>query len=156
MAGFVPPNAFGPPPLGDSPELIRYRSQVHVLGHVALALGVVMLLFAAVIGLAGVLGGLGLLDPHDSLDDRIGGAIGAAIVTVLFVVAGGLNVAAGIGLRRVAPWGRSVGIAAALFDLLTGCGCLLTLGFAIWALVLLFDGRAAEAFARPLDAATAK
>jgi len=152
----VPPGFGSPEPEAVSPELIRYRSQVHVLGHVALALGVVILLFAVLIAIVGVLGGLGILDPHDTMDDRIGGAIGAAVTAGLGFLMGGLNVAAGIGLRRAAPWARTLGLVAAFVDLLGGCGCLLTLAFSIWALVLLFDQRATTVFATGLDAGASK
>ena len=75
------------------------------------------------------------------------GVAGSAIVGLFCLAAGIVNVAAGAGMRRMAPWGRGAGIAAGILNSLGGCGCLVGLGIGIWTLVVLLDARANVAFA---------
>ena len=135
-----------------SAELESYRSNLRVLGTVALVVAVLWLLGAGLFGLTGTLGGLGILDPHESPMERLFGVIGTAVVSLLCLASGAANLVAGIGLRRVVPWGRTAGFVAAALNIVAGCGCAVGLGLGIWMLVVLLDSRAGAAFATPADA----
>ena len=129
------------------PALESYRSGVRVCGTVTLVVGVLWLCGVLLFATVGTLGGFGILNPHDSQADRMAGVAGSAIVGLFCLAAGIVNVAAGAGMRRMAPWGRGAGIAAGILNILGGCGCLVGLGTGIWTLVVLLDARANVAFA---------
>lgn len=133
-------------------ELESYRSNLRVLGTVALVVAVLWLLGVALFALTGTLGGLGILDPHESAMERLFGVIGTAAVSLLCLASGVANLAAGIGLRRVAPWGRTAGFVAAALNVVAGCGCAVGLALGVWMLVVLLDSRAHAAFATSADA----
>lgn len=134
-----------------STELESYRSNLRVLGTVALVVSSLWLFCAGMFVLVGTLGGLGVLDPHESAADRLFGVAGTAVVSLLCLASGVANLAAGLGLRRVAPWGRTAGFVAATLNIVAGCGCAVGLALGVWMLVVLLDSRAQEAFAPQAD-----
>lgn len=130
-----------------SAELEAYRSNLRILGAVAIAVAVLWLLGALLFALTGTLGGLGILDPHESAEERLFGVVGTAVVSLLSLLSGAANLIAGLGLRRVAPWARTAGFVAATLNVVAGCGCVLGLALGIWMWVVLLDARAEVAFA---------
>lgn len=150
-SGFVPPGAsagFVPPaPVGArDPLLDSHRGNLRMAGTIALVLGALFLCFAVGFAGIGTLGGLGLIDPHETASERFSGVMGSAVLGGLALLMGGVNLAAGVGMRRLRSWGRTAGFVAAFLDLVGGCSCVLTLAFGIWLLVLLFDQRSTAAF----------
>ncbi|MBI3205992.1 MAG: hypothetical protein HYZ29_30930 [Myxococcales bacterium] len=129
------------------PDLEAYRSSVRVIGTVTLVVGVLWLFGVLLFATVGTLGGLGILNPHESAGDRLAGIGGSALVGLYCAAGAAVNMVAGSGLRRLAPWSRGAGIAAAVLDILGGCGCVVGLALGIWMLVVLLDSRAARAFA---------
>lgn len=132
------------------PDLESYRSNVRAVGTVALVVGVLWLCGVLLFATVGTLGGLGILNPHESAADRMAGIAGSALVGLFSAAGAAVNLAAGSGLRRLAPWSRGAGIAAAVLDIVGGCGCVIGLVLGIWMLVVLLDSRAARAFAPPV------
>ena len=137
-------------PEPSDPSLISYRASLRVCGHVVLAFGVFEILLGLLIGLTGVLGGLGLIDPHDTLEERLGGGIVALVMGVLLLAVGALNITTGVGLRRIRPWAKTLGLVTAVVDVVAGCGCVLMWALCIWLIVLLVDKRAEVTFAESL------
>jgi hypothetical protein len=52
--------------------------RLDLLGVLFWVLGALYVAGALVVAVVGTLGGLGILDPSDALDERVGGAVGAA------------------------------------------------------------------------------
>lgn len=138
--------------MSTEPELESYRSGVRVLGIVAIVVATLWLAAFALFALVGTLGGMGVLDPHESQGERMAGVAGSIVVCGLAALGAAVNLTAGIGLRRFTPWGRTAGFVAAVMNVVGGCGCVIGIALGIWMLVTLLDSRAARAFAPAGDA----
>lgn len=127
-------------------ELSAYRDNLRVCGAVAIGYGLLPIGVGLLFILVGVLGGLGLIDPSDTLEERLGGGFFGVAMGFVGIFSGALSVLAGVGLRRVRPWARTVGFVSAVVDVIGGCGCVLSWGICIWLIVVLVDSRAPWAF----------
>ncbi len=126
--------------------LQSYRSNLRILGVAAIVMGALWLVGGGVMALTGTLGSLGVLDPSDTLVERIGGGIVAAVIATIGLLGGLLNIVTGVALWRVQPWARTLGFVAAGVNVLGGCCSFLSIGLTIWLLVVLLDARATAAF----------
>lgn len=129
-------------------ELSAYRSNLRVCGAVAIGYGLLPIAVGMLFILVGVLGGIGVLDPSDTLEERLGGGFVGVAMGLVGILSGALSIVAGVGLRRVRPWARTVGLVSAVVDVIGGCGCVLAWGLCIWLIVVLVDSRAPWAFAK--------
>lgn len=127
-------------------ELSAYRSSLRVCGAVAIGYGLLPVAVGILFILVGVLGGIGVLDPSDTLEERLGGGFVGVAMGLVGILSGALSIVAGFGLRRVRPWARTVGLVSAVVDVIGGCGCVLSWGLCIWLIVVLVDSRAPWAF----------
>lgn len=66
--------------MSTEPELESYRSGVRVLGIVAIVVATLWLAAFALFALVGTLGGMGVLDPHESQGERMAGVAGSIVV----------------------------------------------------------------------------
>ncbi|MCX7722302.1 MAG: hypothetical protein N2379_04490 [Verrucomicrobiae bacterium] len=95
----------------------------------------------------GVLGSLGLINPEDTLQERITGGVGAGIIAVCGSLFGASHIIVGTALRRLQPWARTAGIVLAILDiLLCCCNWLLGIPFGIYALVVLLNQETTQLF----------
>jgi hypothetical protein len=101
------------------------------------------LLFAAI----GVLGGLGIIEPSDTVQERLGGAFGCAVLGVTFGALGVGHLVAGTALRRRRAWGRTAGLVLGVTDVLCCCNAPLGTALGIFTLIVLLDDEIVRMFA---------
>lgn len=111
-----------------------------VLGGIYVAGG---LIFAVV----GVLGGMGIIDPKDTLQERIAGGVGASILGLSGVLLGTAHIVVGSALRRLRPWARTAGLVVAVMDILMCCAAPLGTAVGIYALFVLLNDEVVRLFA---------
>ncbi len=110
------------------------------------------LLFLAV----GVLGGMGLISPEDPVTERVQGMVGAVLFVGFFALLAVGYAVTGLGLRRLRPWARTVGIALGILDIINCCGFPVNTAIGIFTLVVLLNDEVARLFeSRPLRPAGA-
>jgi hypothetical protein len=101
------------------------------------------LLFAAV----GVLGGLGIIEPSDTVEERLGGVFGCIVIAVPLLVLGVGHLVGGTALRRRRAWARTVGLVLGVADVLCCCDFPLGTALGIFTLVVLFSDDVMSLFA---------
>ncbi len=69
--------------------------------------GALLILGALFCVVVGTLGGLGLIEPDDTVQDRVGGAVGCALIAGVAGLLGGAHIAIAFAMRRLLPWARS-------------------------------------------------
>lgn len=110
-------------------------------------LGGIYLLGALFFVTVGLLGSVGVIDPNDTLEERIGGGIGAGIFGLSGVLLGSAHIAIGSALRQLRPWARTAGLVVAILDILMCCTAPLGTAVGIYALVVLFNDEVVRLFA---------
>lgn len=123
--------------------------RLDLLGVLFWVLGALYVAGALLFAVVGTLGGLGLLEPSDGLQERVGGAVGCAILAVGLSALGGGHVFAGTGLRARRPWARTAGIALGVLDILCCCNAPLGTALGIFALIVLLSDEVARLFPGP-------
>jgi hypothetical protein len=92
---------------------------------------------ALLFGVIGVLGSLGILEPNQTLQDRLGGAFGTVIIVVVSVATGAVHLVTGFGLRRLRPWARTAGLVVGIADILCCCNAPVGTALGIFAVIVL-------------------
>lgn len=121
--------------------------KLELLGILFWVQGGLYLAGAVVFAVVGTLGGLGLLDPSDTLQERVGGVLGTVLIGLGLAVLGAGHVVGGTALRRLRPWGRTLGMVLAVLDVLCCCNAPLGTALGIYALVVLLADDVARLFA---------
>ena len=120
--------------------------RLDLLGVLFWILGALYIAGALLFLLIGTLGGLGILEPSDGLQERVGGAVGSAVIALGLLALGGAHVFAGTGLRARRPWARTAGIALGVLDILCCCNAPLGTALGIFALIVLLSDEVAALF----------
>jgi len=110
-------------------------------------LGAIYLLGALFFAVVGVLGGVGVIDPKDTLHERIAGGVGAGIFGLSGALLGGAHLVVGSALRRLRPWARTAGVVVSILDVLICCSAPLGTAVGIYGLVVLFNDEVVRLFA---------
>jgi hypothetical protein len=119
---------------------------VEAVGIISWVMGGLCLLGFLLIALVGVLGGLGIIEPQQTASDRMSGVLGCAMIGLPLGALGVGHVIAGFGIRRLRPWGRTLGLVLGILDILACCTFPIGTGVGIYALVILFNEEAARLF----------
>lgn len=109
-------------------------------------LGGVYLAGALLFAVVGVLGGLGILEPTDPMQERLAGAAGSAVLALGGGGLGAAHAVVGTALRRLRPWGRTAGLVLGVLDILCCCNAPLGTALGIYALVVLLADDVARLF----------
>ena len=120
--------------------------RLDLLGVLFWVLGALYVAGALLFAVVGTLGGLGILEPTDGLQERVGGAVGCAVIAVGLAAFGGGHVVAGTGLRGVRPWARTAGLVLGVLDILCCCNAPLGTALGIFALVVLLSDEVVRLF----------
>ncbi|HUE83044.1 MAG TPA: hypothetical protein VMM84_13095 [Pyrinomonadaceae bacterium] len=110
-------------------------------------LGGIYVVGALIFAVVGLLGGMGVIDPKDTLHERIAGGLGAGIFGLSGALLGGAHLVVGSALRRLRPWARTAGLVVAILDILICCSAPLGTAVGIYALVVLFNDEVVRLFA---------
>lgn len=110
-------------------------------------LGGIYVVGALIFAVVGLLGGMGVIDPKDTLHERIAGGLGAGIFGLSGALLGGAHLVVGSALRQLRPWARTAGLVVAILDILICCSAPLGTAVGIYALVVLFNDEVVRLFA---------
>jgi hypothetical protein len=122
------------------------NKKVEVLSILFYVYGGLCLAGAVLVAIVGILGSAGVLNPEDTMEDRVGGALGSALITV---VAGSLaagHLIAATALRRLRSWARTMGMVMGILDIVCCCGAPLATALGAYALVVLLDDEVVALF----------
>ena len=122
------------------------RKKVELLGILFWVQGGLSVAGALLFLVVGALGGLGLIEPKDTLQDRIGGALGAAILGIGLGVTGAAQVGVGTALRRLRPWARTAGMVVGVVDIACCCTAPIGTAIGIYAVVVLLNDEVVALF----------
>jgi hypothetical protein len=122
--------------------------RLELLGIFFWVQGALYLAGALLLGVVGLLGGLGLIEPSDDLQERVGGAVGCAFLALVLGVLGGGHVVAGTGLRRFRSWARTAGLTLGVLDILCCCNAPIGTALGIFTLVVLLGDDVVGLFPR--------
>ena len=123
--------------------------RLELLGVLSWVLGGLYLAGALLLVVVGALGGLGFLDPSDTLPERLQGGVASAVLGGTAGALGGAHVLVGTALRALRPWARTAGLVLGVVDILCCCNAPLATAFGIFALVVLLSDDVAKLFPRP-------
>jgi hypothetical protein len=123
--------------------------RLDLLGVLFWVLGALYVAGALLFAVVGTLGGLGILEPSDALQERVGGAVGAAVIALGLCALGGAHAVAGTGLRGRRPWARTAGLVLGVLDILCCCNAPLGTALGIFALVVLLSDEVVRLFPGP-------
>jgi hypothetical protein len=101
---------------------------------------------AVLFALVGVLGGLGIIEPRDTLQERLGGAVGCAMLALAAGSLGAGHLVVGSAFRGLRPWARTAGLVVAVLDILCCCNFPLGTALGVYALVVLLSEEVAPLF----------
>src|SRR5688500_4139059 len=113
--------------------------KLELLGVLFWVLGALYVAGALLFAVVGTLGGLGLLESSDGLQERVGGAVGCAVIALGLGALGSGHVFTGSGLRGRRPWARTAGLVLGVLDILCCCNAPLGTALGIFALVVLLS-----------------
>lgn len=101
------------------------------------------LLFAAV----GILGGLGVIEPKDTVQERLGGAVGCVVLGGGAAVLGVGHLLVGTALRRLRPWARTAGLVLAVANVICCCSFPLGTALGVFTFIVLLNEDVSRLFA---------
>ena len=120
--------------------------KLELLGVVYWVLGGLYLAGALLLVVVGALGGLGLIDPSDTLPERLQGGVASAVLGGAAGALGGAHVLVGNARRALRPWARMAGLVLGVIDILCCCNAPLATVVGIFALVVLLSDEVAALF----------
>jgi hypothetical protein len=122
------------------------HKKVELLGILFWVQGALSVAGALLFIVVGVLGGLGLIEPKDTLQDRIGGALGSALLGAGLGAMGAGQIVVGTALRRVRPWARTAGLVVGVLDIVCCCTAPIGTAIGIYALIVLLNDEVVRLF----------
>lgn len=101
------------------------------------------LLFAGV----GILGGLGVIEPKDTVHERLGGAVASLLLGGGAAALGAGHLFVGTALRRLRPWARTAGLVLGVADVICCCSFPLGTALGVYTLIVLLNEDVRRLFA---------
>jgi hypothetical protein len=125
------------------------HKKVELLGILFWVQGGLSVAGALLFIVVGALGSMGLIEPKDTLQDRIGGAFGAALLGIGLGVMGAAQIVVGTALRRLRPWARTAGLVVGVLDIVCCCTAPIGTAIGIYALIVLLNDDVTRLFGAP-------